>query len=138
MKTRWIVLTAAAGMLLLLVSACGIIAEKDPLDGTSWTLTAYQNTKPIEGTTLTAEFSDGQIRGSAGCNSYFASYEVNGDSITIGDAGWTLMACMDPEGVMEQEQIFIQSLQGAQHFTLEDGQLMIFQSDGEALTFTAQ
>jgi heat shock protein HslJ len=135
MKIRLIVLTALVGMFLLLMTACGENANKDPLDGTSWTLFAYRKSKPIEDTTLTIAFEDGQISGSAGCNSYFGSYEIKSDIITISETGWTLMACLDPEGVMEQEQLFMEYLQDAQRFTLNDEQLMIFQSEGEALTF---
>ena len=137
-KKRWITLTVAAGIFMLLIAACGALADKDPLDGTAWTLSAYRKSRPIEGTTLTIEFADGQISGSSGCNSYFGSYEITGDIIKVSGVGATLMACIDPEGVMDQEQIFLEYLQDAQRFTLDDEQLMIFQSEREALTFIPQ
>jgi heat shock protein HslJ len=45
---------------------------------------------------------------------------------------------MEPEGIMEQEQLIMSFLSDAQEYRLEDGQLEIFRSDGEALAFTRQ
>ena len=42
---------------------------------------------------------------------------------------------MSPEGIMGQEQDFLQILGNAQRFELTDSQLQIYGSDGEALTF---
>ena len=69
MKKRLITLIAVGGVFLLLLSACGEITNKDPLEGTAWQLFAYRKTLPVEGTTLTIEFADGQISGSSGCRS---------------------------------------------------------------------
>ena len=44
-------------------------------------------------------------------------------------------ACLEPEGAMEQEQVFAEYMRNAQTFRLADGQLQIFGADGEALTF---
>lgn len=107
----------------------------DPLDGTSWVLMAYRKTKPIPGTTITATFEDGRVHGSASCNSYSASYQVSGDTITIGAIALTMMVCPEPEGIMEQETVFLEFMQDALTFRFIDGQLQIFRSDGEALTF---
>ena len=136
-KIRLIVLIAIVGIFLLLLAACGEGTSKDALNGTTWSLTAYSKTQPIEGSTLTAEFADGQIRGSAGCNSYSGSYKSQGDKITVSEIAMTLMACMEPEGIMDQEQTFLTFLRDAQTFKLSDGQLQIFRLDGEVLTFKA-
>ena len=124
-----------AGILFLMLVGC---SGTDPLDGTSWILTAYRKTQPIDGTIITATFQNGEITGSAGCNSYFSSYQVKGDEIEMGVIGQTEMACLDPEGVMKQESIIMEFLRDAQEFILTDGQLQIFRSDGETLTFAAQ
>ena len=122
--------------ILLTSSACSLdLASDDPLDGTSWVLTAYGKSKPLDGTRITAEFEEGEIRGSAGCNSYFGSYKIKGDAIEMSEIGSTLMACMEPEGIMDQEQLVMSFLSDAQEYRLNDGQLQIFRSDGEALTF---
>jgi heat shock protein HslJ len=123
--------------ILTFLSACTLVDQpsEDPLDGTSWVLFAYGKTKPIDGTRITAEFMDGEIRGSAGCNSYFGSYKIDGNSIEMSEIGATLMACMEPEGIMEQEQFIMSFLSDAQEYRLDDGQLQIYRLDGEALVF---
>jgi len=141
MKKKYVTVVALVGILILSLTACGggNSASDDPLDGTSWELMAYRKTRPISGTTITATFEDGKVSGSAGCNSYSGSYQVYGDNrIAIGPTAITEMACMEPEGVMEQEMTFIEFLTGAQTFQLTDEQLQLFRADGEALTFVLQ
>jgi heat shock protein HslJ len=136
-KRNMLILT---GMLLVMVGGCvgSDTLSGDKLDGTSWTLFAYRKTLPIEGTTISANFEDGEVRGSAGCNSYQGSYQVDGSRIQIGDLALTLMACPEPEGVMEQEQYIMQFLQDAQTLRMSEGRLFIVRSDGEELTFDPQ
>jgi heat shock protein HslJ len=133
-------LVALAGPMLLGLGACrgADPAAGDPLDGTAWELAAYGETRPIPGTTLTAAFEDGGVRGSAGCNSYFGSYQVSGDQITVGDLAITEMACLEPEGAMQQETVYVKLLADAHTFRLVDGQLQVSTSGGEALTFDPQ
>jgi heat shock protein HslJ len=136
-KMKYLAAVALAGIMILAVAACqgADSAAGDPLDGTSWMLTAYRKTRPISRTTITATFEDGQVRGSAGCNSYGGSYQVSDDTITVGAIAITEMACLEPEGAMDQELMFVEFLTDAQTFRLADGQLQILRSDGEALTF---
>lgn len=138
MKIRQLAIISLFSALVMLLTACGGGASADPLDGTSWQLMAYRKTSPIPGTVITAAFEDGQVTGSAGCNSYFGSYEVKGDTITVGPIAITEMYCAEPEGVMDQEATITAYLADAQTFTLSEDQLMIFQSEGEALTFIPQ
>ena len=46
----------------------------------------------------------------------------------------TLMACVD-QSLMEQESAYMKFLGDAQSFEIVDGQLHIYRSDGDALTF---
>ena len=137
MKLTSFVTATLFGMFLLVLGACAVAAPGtgDALDGTSWELVSYGETKPIPGTTITVTFEDGEMRGSAGCNTYFGSYQVDGAKIRVGDMAMTEMACLEPEGAMEQEQVFAEYMRNAQSFRLADGQLQIFSADGEALTF---
>lgn len=122
---------------LLTTAGCqSVEGSKTPtLDGSNWELFAYGKTEPILGTTITANFSDGEIRGTAGCNSYFGSYTTDGMGIEFGELGWTAMACLNPPGVMEQETLVMEFFMNAERFELEDGRLYIYRTDGEALTF---
>jgi heat shock protein HslJ len=137
---KYLAVVTLAGILILSLAACrgADSSSGDPLDGTSWVLMAYRKTRPISGTTITATFEDGQVRGSAGCNSYGGSYQVSDDAITVGAIAITEMACLEPEGAMDQELVFVEFLTDAQTFRLADGQLQILRSDGEALTFVPQ
>ena len=116
-----------------LLSSCGGMGG-NPLNGTSWELTAISKHPPIEGSHITIAFEDGQVNGNSGCNSYGGEYQVSGNKIEIGMMMSTLMACADP-AMMEQESTFMQMLGEAQRFEIVDGQLQIFWSAPEALTF---
>jgi heat shock protein HslJ len=124
-------------VLLISISACAWpgFPAADPLDGTSWELIAYQEKNPIPGTTVTASFEDGQVRGTAGCNSYSGSYNTIGHQLKIEGIAWTLMACLEPEGIMDQEQQVMTLLSNAESFQVSEGQLKIFEADGGTLTF---
>ena len=89
-------------------------AAANPLEG-EWNVTGYNNgkqavTSPITGTTLTATFTpDGQVGGSAGCNSYSGPYKLDGTSLTVGPLATTRMAC--DQATMDQETQFLAALQ---------------------------
>jgi heat shock protein HslJ len=101
------------------------VAGSNELAGTSWEVISYNNGKEavvsvIIGTQITADFGeDGQLTGNSGCNSYFASYETDEEKITIGPVGMTEMACLDTEGVMEQEQLYLAALSMAEVYKIE-------------------
>ncbi len=130
---RFKTLTMIISLLTVLLSACGIKVS-DPLDGSSWELYAWDKTRPVEGTTITIQFEAGQVSGSSGCNTYGGSYRVRGNTLQVEGLVSTLMACADP-ALMEQESIYLQFLGGAQTFELTEGQLQVFGSGEEALTF---
>jgi len=117
------------------LAACASPAPSlNPLEG-DWTLFAYRKTSPIEGTTITARFENGEVHGSGGCNSYFGAYVLDGAQLTIEGLGWTEMACMNPEGVMEQEQTVLGYLSDAESFEVDTGRLIIHVGGQETLTF---
>ena len=120
----WVVVTLVA---------CGGTSG-DPLNGSTWKLYSIGKYSPIAGSKITIRFEDGQASGNSGCNSYGGEYQVNGDKINFQELESTLMACMDP-AVMGQETTFMQFLGEAQRIEIVGGQLQIFRSDGEALTF---
>jgi len=128
-------LVSLAFLLVMLTACSAFPAATDTLGGNPWELYAIGKTFPIAGRPITITFEDGQVSGSAGCNSYGGSYQVNGDKIAFSEVFSTMMACPEPEGVMEQEMMFLQFLGDAQRFEMADGQLQVFRSDGEALTF---
>ena len=109
--------------------------------GTSWKVTAYNDGQQavvsvITGTEITATFgADDRLAGSAGCNNYFASYRVDGEAIAIGVPGTTRKACAEPEGVMEQERLYLGALRSAATFQV-DGDKMHLRTTAGALAVT--
>ncbi len=122
---------------LLFAASCSIIpgAGSDQLAGTTWKLISYANNKPLAGKDMTASFDAREIRGSASCNSYFGTYRLKGDQISISGLGWTEMACMDPEGIMEQEQTIMKMLSESSSYSVQGDRLQITTSAGELLIF---
>ncbi|TBU94405.1 META domain-containing protein [Phytopseudomonas dryadis] len=51
---------------------------------------------------------DGRAYGNAGCNHWFASYRLDGDKLSFGNAGSTRKLCAP--ALMEQENRFLRSL----------------------------
>ncbi|MBP6016484.1 MAG: META domain-containing protein [Candidatus Promineofilum sp.] len=116
--------------------------EVAELIGNRWVVETYLNAggalvEPLADKELTATFDLERVSGESGCNNYFASYAVDGDSLTISQAGSTLMAC-EPAELMQQEADFLAALQSAATYTIDGDQLWIANADGETvLTFRA-
>ena len=93
----------------------------------------------LEGSETTAIFNgdDRQVSGSAGCNTYFGDYEAKKNELSISMLAWTARACVEPEGVMEQEQKYLSALQAAESYTIEGGELQIFCGD-QVLVFRSR
>jgi heat shock protein HslJ len=107
-----------------------------------WTVTSYYDggtaiTSVLGGVTMTAEFSDGTVSGSTGCNSYNSPYEVDGQDITIGPFASTLAACGSPE-LDTQQNNFLAALELARTFEVAGDRLDLFREDGGyAVSFTS-
>ncbi|GAB4369741.1 MAG: hypothetical protein Kow00121_09890 [Elainellaceae cyanobacterium] len=87
---------------------------------------------PSTDTELTADFADGRITGSGGCNRFMGGYETQGEQLSIGPLASTFMAC--EEAVMNQETRYLSALQGAQRYEIDDqGQLtIVYQTEQES------
>ena len=85
----------------------------------------------LEGTVVTARFDSAghRVQGSAGCNNYFGDNEVDGNEISFSAIGSTEMYCMDPEGVMDQENEYLTILRDSESFEVTDGKLEITAGD---------
>jgi heat shock protein HslJ len=116
-----------------------LVLQAQPLVGTTWQLTGYNNGKGgfssvLAGTEITALFAnDGQLGGSAGCNNYATSYEVDGSAISIGPVASTMMACPEPNGVMDQEGAYLAALEGAATFEIEGDTMRMTDADGTVM-----
>jgi ABC-type amino acid transport substrate-binding protein/heat shock protein HslJ len=114
-------------------------AADNPLGGTQWQVISYYDANHAEGmapvlsgTSLTAIFgSDGQVNGSAGCNSYSASYTVDGSLLAISPAAPTARMCETPEGIMAQETAFMAAMASAGSFAIDGEQLHLLNASGQ-------
>lgn len=126
------------------------IAQTAPLTG-NWKLvnmTAADSPMPMLPTVeQTAEFTDGRIAGTGGCNRFMGSYETEGDPsrtarsgrLKISPLASTFMAC-EPDA-MRQESIYLAALQGAQQYEVTpEGLTIAYQTEAGAgvLRFVAQ
>ena len=138
-NSKLYIVIAILFMLALVVGACAQPALTPPatgtlvtLEDTVWVLQSYGelgNSKDIlTDTEITAEFvsSEATVRGTAGCNSYFGSYEVEDSQLLIpGPIGSTEMYCMEPEGIMEQEQQYLTILQSADSYEINGNEFRV-------------
>ena len=124
-------------LLALFLSSCGVlpITKNSGLNGTAWTLTSYNGTTLLSDTSMTAFFENGEVNGSAGCNRYFGSFKAKDDQIQIDGLAWTGMACMDPEGIMQQEQQVMSLFSQAATFSIQGQVLQIITGSGEVMVF---
>jgi heat shock protein HslJ len=109
----------------------GPSAAAVPLVGPNWSLTTLGGKSVLEGTKLTAVFSgeDG-VSGSAGCNNYFGRVRVEAGRLSVGPLGSTMMEC-GRDGLMEQEMLYLASLQAATSYTVQGDELRLGPSAGE-------
>lgn len=132
---------------LVLLDAKGdVLATLAPqnrdLSGTAWRVTGYNNGKRavvslFAGSTLTIAFAaDGNISGSAGCNTYRAAYSASGESVSLGNVVTTKKMCTHPQGVMEQEAGFLTALEDIAVVRI-DGNRLELRSGAGALMLTA-
>lgn len=111
-------------------------AQSQELAGTTWQVLSYNNGKQavvsiLNGTSLSLNFGiDGSISGNSGCNTYFGTYKVDGESISIGPLASTKKYCGAPEGIMDQEAQFLVSLENAAKYLVDGNTLELRTKDG--------
>jgi heat shock protein HslJ len=103
--------------------------------GTSWELVTYGGSSLIERTRFTLSFDADQVTGNGGCNPFLAAYRITEDQISIEGIGIRDMACLEPEGLMEQELLLLEFIATAERFEQIQGCLYLYRGDGEVLRF---
>ena len=132
-----ILLIISAIFILLTLTSCAVFSGGlgNDLNGTSWTLESYGGKNLLDNSTMTAIFESGEVSGSASCNHYFGAYKIKGNQFSVEGLGWTEMACMDPEGIMQQEQNIMAMLGDSASYIIEGNTLLIQTTGGEELVF---
>jgi heat shock protein HslJ len=119
------------------------VEEQVELEGTVWNLDTYRNSQGslvslLQNTEITAQFQNGTVGGSSGCNSYSGDYTISGNTITIGPLSITLMYCTMPNGIMAQEGDYIAALKSAKGYKINGNTLILTNAVGDVvLVFTA-
>ena len=103
------------------------------LAGSEWVLQAFgpegEEQAAVPPAVTVTFGADSTFAGSAGCNRYFGRFLTpGGDSLAMGEAGSTMMAC--PEPAMTQEYRYLQSLGNVGHYRIVAGELVLL--DGAA------
>lgn len=74
------------------------------------------------------------MKGLAGCNEYEAEYEIqSGNTISYGEIMRNIEACLEPDGVMQQEEQYLRILWSVASYRTEGGRLILCDDQGNAV-----
>ncbi|HEX9797643.1 MAG TPA: META domain-containing protein [Anaerolineales bacterium] len=133
LSRRWVVPVL---VLVAALTGCGVPPSDQPLHQTSWQLENFNGEDPVGDRPLTLNFVDGQATGGAGCNSFGGNYRQQSNLLTFSELTRTLMACPGAQGVMDQEQAYLEALGAVERFELRNGSLVLLTGSGELLVFS--
>jgi heat shock protein HslJ len=137
---RLAVAPLAALLVLVAAGGCGgdDEAASDPsaVEGVPWVLVSGVDVDGWEATAPSITFGeDGTASGSSGCNQWGGSYAFDGDTLELGEIAMTAMGCPPPTD--EVERAYMDALQQANRWRLEDEELVLLDDDAELLRYGA-
>jgi heat shock protein HslJ len=130
-RMKPLVLTVLAAALL-----AGCATETDALKRDHGYVLEWIGERPlIDNSHLTMTLgNDGRAYGNAGCNHWFASYRLEGDSLSFGPVGSTRKLCAP--ALMEQEHRFLDAMGQVQRWDVSEvEQLQLWPARGLPLRF---
>ncbi|UAB81798.1 META domain-containing protein [Marixanthomonas sp. SCSIO 43207] len=77
----------------------------------------------------------GRVSGDAGCNTYFADYSTNVNSLTIGEVASTKKACA--KNIMQVENRFLETLANVGGYRIQDNVLTLYAKNDQSVLITA-
>lgn len=101
-----------------------------PLANTNWTIVAI-GPEQVSGGQYMLRIGPAEIGGSAGCNSFSAPYTMVGDTLAVGAARSTRMACAP--AVMTREQRAFAILSGAVRASRPDANTLVLTGEEGAI-----
>lgn len=102
------------------------------LTGVTWLLSDTTDLgTPTTGITVTAEFADGSMTGTGGCNNYSTTYRASGSSLRLAPVAATQMACPPPASTVETA--YLAKLPDVRSFAVAGKVLTLSGADGTAL-----
>ena len=136
-KNGWLVVPLVA--LVALLAACGIPEAAVDLEGSEWVLTSLNGEAPLGGTQISLGFEDDRAGGFAGCNGYGGPYNADGNSLSIQEIASTAQGCLEPEGVMAQEEAYLDALLSVVGYQIVDDRMELSDEAGAVrLVYTRQ
>lgn len=101
------------------------------IDGTAWVMASGAGDEGVipivDGWPITISFDDGMLGGTAACNGYGGTFELDGDALLIEALSQTEMAC-DGGGasdVMRSEALFLRALISVDRLTIVEDRLTL-------------
>ena len=131
-------LPSAVVLAFVSIAACagGDSVSPEPLDGTTWEMTAVRAGESLEAANptsiVTVEFADDVAFGFDGCNRFQAAFSTDGQSIAFGEPSRTGHAC-EAHDFEPQGDIFIAAVEAAQRYAVSDQGLQLTAASGEIL-----
>ena len=132
MKIKTLLFAYLAVALTLTACGTGRAAESAASLAGKWTLLTLNGAPLLAGSMINATFEEGKITGFSGCNSYGGAYTVKGAGLQLGEIAMTLMDCLE-DGVMEQEQAYMEALSNVTKFRLDSNRLELLDASGAML-----
>lgn len=147
------ILSGLALMLVVVLAGCGateqtVAPAPEPsatagrpadLDGSEWILTTLKGADLLSGTNITLGFAEGHAAGFASCNAYGGPYSTADDgTLSVSMLEVTAQACLEPQGVMEQEDAYLTAFQEAAAYRVTGDQLVLQGDAGELLLVYAR
>jgi heat shock protein HslJ len=126
---------------LILGCSAGCLAPAslpEELTSHTWRLISYNNGNELADvgplTIITLKFSEGgQISGTAGCNDYFGTYNIDGALISVRALGATEKYCLAPKGVMDMEQAYFLLLGNTTRYSIDQDEMTLSHYDEKKL-----
>ena len=130
-------LLSVVALTLAAVAATAARAETEPLAGSEWRPVEIEGVEVAEDVETFIRFGeDGKVEGNGGCNRFFGSVEIDGETLAFGPLAATKMLCPGPAS--ETEDRFFAALAEATAFHRDGTVLELTAADGEPLIVLAQ
>lgn len=117
--------------------AVGVVMPAAQLIGSSWQAVAFGSpgeSLPVDkATQLTLNFGVERYAGSGGCNWYLGVYSAQGDTIRFYAPATTLLNCIKPPNVMNQESTYFTAVQNILTYRKAGDNLLGYTSDNQLL-----
>ena len=129
-------------VLVSFISACDAKDVQQPdtsadLVNTEWALALLNGSSLIEDTEIVLYFKETYFGGAMTCNGYGGGRDsgpyitTDKGTLTIPQLAVTVQDCPSPEGIMEQEAAYIETLHNASTYRVIDDRLEIADASGE-------